>query len=519
MANDAKTKMEIQAERKAQKLERKAKEKKAQKKTSVKNVIIVVCVILMFALAIALFAYKQVVTSGIIERSTTAMSTENYKVSVSMMTYFFNSGYQNFAGQYGDYLSSFGLDTSKSLKEQTSMDGSSTWYDYFLDSAKSQAEQLLVLCEGAKANGVTLEDEDYDEINEALNNYKTSAANYGYNANTYVKLIFGTSVNLKDMKKCLELSQLASKYATYVSESYEYTAEDYKTYFDENADSYTYVDYVKYTFAATADDDSNYAEEDIAAMKAKSDELLATDSVDAFKEYVRAYLVETETAKLAEDATLDEATIDSTVAGLLTTHVTKESAGNAADWAFDAERKAGDTFVDANDEKGSYTVYMISNTSYIDDYTTKNGAYIFLSNSNNTDEAGAVAKADEVIAAWEASDKTEKTFLDMTEEYSDAGHIHEIIKNIKKDQPYSDLLYAEDAVPGTVSKIVSTEQEGVFVVYYAGDGELSAWEADVDSALRNEQYSADYEEMTATYTVTTVDNAVNKVVPVSMASK
>ena len=244
MANDAKTKMEIQAERKAQKLERKAKEKKAQKKTSVKNVIIVVCVILMFALAIALFAYKQVVTSGIIERSTTAMSTENYKVSVSMMTYFFNSGYQNFAGQYGDYLSSFGLDTSKSLKEQTSMDGSSTWYDYFLDSAKSQAEQLLVLCEGAKANGVTLEDEDYDEINEALNNYKTSAANYGYNANTYVKLIFGTSVNLKDMKKCLELSQLASKYATYVSESYEYTAEDYKTYFDENADSYTYVDYV-----------------------------------------------------------------------------------------------------------------------------------------------------------------------------------------------------------------------------------------------------------------------------------
>ena len=162
---------------------------------------------------------------------------------------------------------------------------------------------------------------------------------------------------------------------------------------------------------------------------------------------------------------------------------------------------------------------MISNTSYIDDYTTKNGAYIFLSNSNNTDEAGAVAKADEVIAAWEASDKTEKTFLDMTEEYSDAGHIHEIIKNIKKDQPYSDLLYAEDAVPGTVSKIVSTEQEGVFVVYYAGDGELSAWEADVDSALRNEQYSADYEEMTATYTVTTVDNAVNKVVTVSMASK
>lgn len=519
MAKDAKNRMEIQAERKAQKLERKAAEKKAKKKTSVKNTIIIVCVILMFALAVALFAYEQIITSGIIERNTTVMSSENYKISESMMTYFFNSTYQNFANQYSSYLSSFGLDTTKSLKEQTSMDGSSTWYDYFMSSAKSQAQQILVLCEAANANGVTLDDESYEEIDETIETYKSAATQYGYDANTYIKLIFGTSVNLKDMRKCLELSELATQYATVVSESYEYTDEDYTTYFNENKDTYTYVDYAKYTFAAAADSDGNYLADDIAAMKAKGEALAATTSLDSFKAYVKDYLVDKETAELEDGEELDETSIDSTVEGLLTTKVTKSSAGEeVAAWAFDAETKVGDTYIDSDDEKGSYTVYILNATSYIEDYTTKNGAYIYLTNSTYTDEAGASAKADEIITEWNSGDKTAESFLELTEKYSESGHLHDIVKNIDKDEPYSEVLYSEDAVVGGVSKYISTEESGVFIVYYAGDSELTAWEAEVDTALRNADYSTDYDEMAETYAVEINEDKINTVIPVTLSS-
>lgn len=519
MAKDAKNRMEIQAERKAQKLERKAAENRAKKKDSVKNTVIAVCVILIIALALALFVFKQVVTSGIIERNTTVMSTENYKVSSSMMTYLFNSTYQNFANQYGSYLSSFGLDTTKSLKEQTSMDGKSTWYDYFMSSAKSQAEQFLVLCEAAKANGVALDDENYEEIDEVLNGYKTSAAQYGYDTNTYVKLIFGTSVNLKDMKKCLELSELASKYATMVSESYEYTDDDYSTYFEENKDTYTYVDYAKYSFAATADSEGKYAAEDIATMKSKSEALAATTTLDGFKAYVKDYLTEKKTAELEEGATLDEAAIDSEVEALLTIHATKSGLKEeTAKWAFADGAKVGSTYVEADDEKGSYTVYMLNTAAYIDDYTTKNGAYIYLTNSTYTDEAGASAKADEIIAEWNKGDKTAESFLELTEKYSESGHLHDIIKNIDKNEPFSDALYSEDAVAGGVSKLVSTSESGVFVVYYDSDSDFTAWKADVDTALREKDYNEDYKEMSETYAVTVVEEKVNSVVPVTLSS-
>lgn len=254
-------------------------------------------------------------------------------------------------------------------------------------------------------------------------------------------------------------------------------------------------------------------------MKAKGEELVNKTTVEDFKAYVREYLVKVETAKLEDDETLDEEAIDSKIDGLLKTHVTKSSVDeDVYEWLFDKNRKNGETWLDADDKTGNYTVYMVNTPSYIDDYTTKNGAYIYLSNSANTDEDGASAKADEIIKEWNESDKSADTFLAFTEKYSESGHLHEIIKNIDKYESYSDALYAEDAVVGEVSKLVSTSESGVFIVYYDGDGDLKAWEADVDTALRNADYQEDYEEMTETYSVTTVEDKVNSIIPVSIST-
>ena len=57
-------------------------------------------------------------SSGIILRLRTAASSENFKVTGSMMKYFYHSAYESFDSNYESYMSYLSLDTSASLKEQ-----------------------------------------------------------------------------------------------------------------------------------------------------------------------------------------------------------------------------------------------------------------------------------------------------------------------------------------------------------------------------------------------------------------
>ncbi len=522
MARDAKTKNEIKAEHKVQKAERRAAAARAKKKTSFSNTLILVSVILLFAVFGGLFGYKAIVTSGVIDRHTTVVSSENYSVSNSMMTYYFNSIYQSFASQYGSSLSSFGLDTSKSLKSQKSIDGQSTWYDYFMSQTLDQVQQYLILAEAATANGVELDEHDMHEIDELLQSYKDGAKQYGYDANSYIKLIFGTSVKLSDMKDALELAQLASKYSEHLGESYEFTSDDYAKHYEENPDDYMKIDYVKYAFSAEKGDDGKVKEESKTEMKAKAEELAAAKSEEEFNVYITNVLTEAAKAELKEGEEVNAEEIETKVASYKTEGALKSSltGDELKNWAFSAA--VGETYTDASDTTGTYTVYMILNTQYRDTYVTKNGAYIFLSDTTypSTDSAdagaGSSAKADEILAEWEAAGSSEEAFLEMVEKYSEAGHAH-LEKNLTKNVSYADGLYAEDATIGGVKKVYSASDKGTFLVYLAGNG-ITAWEAAADTTLRNEAYSADFTEYAGIYWVYADEADISKVVPVSLGN-
>ena len=522
MAKDAKTKNEIKAEHKVQKAERKAAAAKAKKKANLSNTLIIVSVILLFAVAIGLFGYKTVITSGIIDRCTTVVSSENFSVTNSMMTYYFNSVYQNFAGQYGSSLSSFGLDTSKDLKSQTSIDGQTSWYDYFMSQTESQVQQYLILAEAAKANGVELDEHDMEEIDALLKDYKDGAKQYGYDTNSYIKLIFGTAVKLSDMKDALVLAQLASKYSEELGESYEFTADDYAAHYEENPDDYLKVDYIKYAFTAEKDDAGKVDETSNAEMKAKATELAAITTEESFRTYITNILTEEAKAELAEGEEVNAEEIQNKVDSYKTIGALKSSltGEELQEWAFSAA--AYETYTDASETTGTYTVYMLLTPEYKDTYVTKNGAYLFLSDttypSSDSENAGAgsSAKADEIVAEWEAAGKSEEAFLEMVEKYSEAGHAH-LEENLTKDVSFADGLYAEDAVTGGVKKVYSESDGGTYLVYLAGDG-VTAWEAAADTTLRNEAYSADFTEFAGTYWEYANEKNLDKVIPVAMSN-
>ena len=79
-----------------------------------------------------------VANSKVIERSADAVTIGNETYTAADVSYFYNTIYNSFVSKNSYYLSAYGLDTSKSLKEQDCpvTDGG-TWYDYFRDQALS----------------------------------------------------------------------------------------------------------------------------------------------------------------------------------------------------------------------------------------------------------------------------------------------------------------------------------------------------------------------------------------------
>ena len=79
-----------------------------------------------------------VANSKVIERNAFDVTTANETYTAADVSYFYNTIYSSFVSKNSYYLSAYGLDTSKSLKEQDCpvTDGG-TWYDYFRDQALS----------------------------------------------------------------------------------------------------------------------------------------------------------------------------------------------------------------------------------------------------------------------------------------------------------------------------------------------------------------------------------------------
>ena len=117
--------------------------KKTQAKSSKKGIIIGVSLVLAVAIIAGVLLFDRFVDYSDDFREQIALKSENYTVSTAMMNYLFNSNYMQFQSQ---------LDSSKSLKEQKYTEDS-TMFDFLLEYTLNQARQMLVLCEGAKAEG------------------------------------------------------------------------------------------------------------------------------------------------------------------------------------------------------------------------------------------------------------------------------------------------------------------------------------------------------------------------------
>ena len=113
------------------------------------------------------------------------------------MSYFYNTIYSSFVSKNSYYLSVYGLDTSKSLKEQDCPINGSTWYDYFRDQALESLKSYALLAQKAEAEGFDGSEAVEQSVQDTFADLDAAAASAGYTRAQHIKAVCGPLVNEK----------------------------------------------------------------------------------------------------------------------------------------------------------------------------------------------------------------------------------------------------------------------------------------------------------------------------------
>lgn len=463
----------------------------AKRKEKRNSIIITVVVIALAVLVIGLAAYNALDKTGIFLRNNVVAETENFEFDSAMMAYVYSSTYMN----YSSYLSMLGVDPNVSLKQQecTFAEGQS-WFDYFVSISKEQVSEILALCEAAHAAGITLGEEEIATIDANMETIKSEAATYGYtNIDTYLMAMTGNPVKLNDVRRCLELSALASKYTTECVTSLTYTADELAAYRDEHSADFLGIDLYSYSFNTS--DYSFNDEEDVKTLmdlaKKDAEALASNKNLKDFTAALKAIIDEDTTIGTNETEEEFEQRKADILESYLQKHVVKASlTEKVAKWAYD-EAKLYDTFVDSETSATKCTVYMLVKDEYIDESTSRNVRHILFMDDNHKDDA----KAQEVFAKLEAEGFTEDAFNKYAAEYSedpgskDNGGLYENVFEGDMVTEFDAWLFDADRKVGDC-EVIKAADTGWHIIYYAGEGDQLLWEADADAGLKNEAYSA-----------------------------
>ena len=152
-----------------------------------------------------------------------------------------------------------------------------------------------------------------------------------------------------------------------------------------------------------------------------------------------------------------------------------------------AERSPGDieVFADAETDPAGYTVVMFLSRED-NHYPTASVRHILVKAEAGEDgtysdeaKAAALARAEEILAEYEAGDKTEDSFAALAEEYSEDGGSNTnggLYENIGRGQmveEFEDFCFAPHK-PGDTGIVYgeSGSYAGYHVMYYVGEGPL-----------------------------------------------
>ena len=450
---------------------RQAEQKAAEKKA---NILYGTLAAVFVVVAIFLVVYN----SGIIQRNKTALVIDGQKHTVAEVNYYYQSAYQSFISSQNGYLyTALGmLDTKKSLKEQSYTEDQ-TWDEYFKEQAVDSMRFVQAAVSAAKAENMSLDEEDMKTFNSAIDARKSEASSYGYTYKSYLSALFGSTMTPSIYESCMKDQMLANKYATAHFDGLSYTDEEIQAYYEEHKNDYDLVDgaYVTISTApeAKTDEDGNTVEatdEEKAAAKEAAKE--AADAILA------AYQDGKSLEKLAEE---HEATYTAN-------EEMTSSSNTAVSWLFEDGRKAGDAQVLEDDNNYYVALFNSRQRDETVDYNVRHilvtADSLELGEDEEATEELLRAKAQEILDSW---DGTEDGFAALANEQSKdtTGGLYEDVPKGRMISEFQNWCYEDGRKSGDTG-IIYSSSTGAHIMYFVGYGDTQYWHYACETMLKSD---------------------------------
>ena len=152
-------------------------------------------------------------------------------VVLLIVNYYYANEYHHMVNQYGNYISMFGLDTRSGIsgldKQSCPMLEDGSWRDYFLQNAEESMKQVKALSDYAKANDISLTDEEIANVDAEIAQLSDYAKTGGYSsANNLLAANYGNGVTTALVRQASLDGALAAKAYSTVNDALSYSAED-----------------------------------------------------------------------------------------------------------------------------------------------------------------------------------------------------------------------------------------------------------------------------------------------------
>ena len=420
-----------------------------------------------------------------------AMSTENFTISRAEVSYIFYQNYNEFVNNNSETVDMYNIDTNSSLKTQEYHDGI-TWFRYFADATVDYMKFVLVFCEAARADGLTLDSDDKEAINKAVSSYGEYAERYGYTVEGLFEKTFNADVNEQVLRAYLEKDALAHKYYYNLLASYEYSDSEMEAFVEENPYRFKSIDYIYYTFDEDYDD----------GAKESAAQLAAISDAEQFKAYIENYAENEHPGD--EVFSIDK---------YMVKYAARNEYSDFSKWAFDGAH-AGETYTVTNDVDGTYSVYLLVSEPSIQEYRTRNFRFIKEYVSGHPSYQKTLEYVNGLLDTWKEGEATEDSFAALADTYNKAAD-NELGGGLYMNASKSDTtlpeelkqwLYEDGRAAGDTTVVKGDAY--YMAVYYIGEDEVQ-WKLLAKQGLNEKHYQEDYEKLSKKYAVTTDDAVIN----------
>lgn len=442
--------------------------------------IVRIFIAVILAVAVVLGGGWYTLNSGLPQQQLSAMTINGESIKVVELNYYFYMIASNYGVDFSDKAAA-----ETKLNGPSNMEGFATLRDYVIDAAAKAVQQNYLLATEATKAGLKTDDSDTKQVDSFFASVQSAADTAKVSLTNYMAQNFGKGANRASLAPAFERILLAQKYAAQKKTELTVSDADIKTYYEAHRDQFDIVTFRKFEFkadlaTATTEEAKTKALDD---AKAKADAMAAliTDEESFKAQAIANATADTKDSYVNGDASLNENVLYSSLTSL-----------TQGTWLFDEARVAGDKTVVEESTLDGYTVLYFIKRS-INDTQRVSVRHILIkadeTTATDTEIAAAKAKADGILAQYNAGAHTEEAFAELaksnSEDNAEAGGLYENVSPGQMVETFNNWIFDPVRMPGDTG-IVQTNY-GFHVMYFVKQAGPE-WTINVRSVLIDEAY-------------------------------